>query len=75
MFTLLLASVALGTVGFEPAVPEARFTGEETLTQDGSTELWSAIERHRDPDESLFGQEVADETARYIEYPRSGSGS
>ncbi len=58
MFTLLLASVALGTVGFEPAVPEARFTGEETLTQDGSTELWSAIERHRDPDESLFGQET-----------------
>lgn len=57
MLALLLVSVALGTVGFDPAAPEARFTGEETHTQDGATPLWSAIERHRDPDGALFAQE------------------
>jgi pimeloyl-ACP methyl ester carboxylesterase len=57
MLALLLVSVALGTVGFDPAAPEARFTGEETHTQDGATQLWSAIERHRDPDGAIFAQE------------------
>jgi hypothetical protein len=57
MLALLLARVALGTVGFDPAAPEARFTGEETATQDGATPLWSAIERHRDPAAALFAQE------------------
>lgn len=57
MLALLLASVALGTVGFDPSAPEARFTGEETFTQDGATQLWSAIERHRDPDTALFYKE------------------
>ncbi len=57
MLALLLAGVALGTVGYDPAVPEARFDGEEVFTQDGSVRLWSAIERHRDPDAVLFAQE------------------
>ncbi len=57
MLALLLAGVAFGTVGFDPAAPEARFTGEEAHTQDGATRLWSAVERHRDPDGTLFSQE------------------
>ncbi len=57
MLALLLVGAALGTSGFDPEAPEARFTGEETNTQDGSTQLWSAIERHRDPDVTLFEQE------------------
>ncbi len=57
MLALLFVSICLGTVGFDPTAPEARFTGEETLTQDGEVQLWSAIERHRDPDAALFSQE------------------
>ncbi len=57
MLALLLVGAALGTAGFDPAAPEARFTGEETFTQDGATQLWSAIERHRDPSAALFAQE------------------
>jgi pimeloyl-ACP methyl ester carboxylesterase len=57
MLALLLIGVALGTVGFDPAAPEARFTDQETRTQDGGTQLWSAIERHRDPGGALFAQE------------------
>ncbi len=57
MLGLLLVSVAFGTVDYDPTVPEARFTGEEVYTQDGSTQLWSAIERHRDSSSALFAQE------------------
>jgi len=57
MLALLLISAAIGTVDFDPAAPEVRFTGQEASTQDGASQLWSAIERHRDPDPVLFAQE------------------
>lgn len=52
---LLLLDTALATSGFDPSAPEASFTGEETYTQDGTTQLWSEIELLRDPDATLFG--------------------
>ena len=54
---LLLAATASATTGFDPAAPEAVFTGAETYTQDGSRQLWSRIDRYADPDRTLFEQE------------------
>ncbi|MFH1468746.1 MAG: hypothetical protein ABIO70_30440 [Pseudomonadota bacterium] len=54
---LLVPHLAWGTVAFDPGQPEETFTGQETWTQDGGVQLWSAIERHRDPDPALFHAE------------------
>ncbi|MDP6740754.1 MAG: DJ-1/PfpI family protein [Planctomycetota bacterium] len=50
----------------------ARFVEDGAITSAG---VAAGIDMAFAVVESLFGQEVADETARYIEYPRSGSGS
>ena len=50
----------------------ARFVEDGVITSAG---VAAGIDMAFAVVESLFGQEVADETARYIEYPRSGSGS
>ena len=52
---LLLSPAAHATAGFDPTTPAARFEGPEVFLQDGSIQLWSAIERLEDPDRSLFG--------------------
>ena len=52
-----LPHLAWGTAAYDPAQPEATFSGQETWTQDGSVQLWSTIERHRDPDPTLFDAE------------------
>jgi hypothetical protein len=54
------ATSALATPAFVP-VPEARYEGAETYTQDGALKLWSAVERYRDVDETLFHQESFNE--------------
>lgn len=54
---LFLLATASATSGFDPAAPEAVFTADETLTHDGSRQLWSRIDRYVDPDRTLFEQE------------------
>ena len=51
----LFVSQAMATEGYDPSAPKKTFTGQETYTQDGSAKLWSAVERHDDPDTRLFG--------------------
>ena len=62
----LLATTALATDLFEPALGE-RYTEVETFTQDGELKLWSAIERHHDPDRVLFAQEALNDGVRWID--------
>jgi pimeloyl-ACP methyl ester carboxylesterase len=69
---LLLAATAQATSGFDPSGAAARFTGAEVYLQDGSIQLWSAIERHEDPDRSLFG---AAEYNRMTAWPASSDWS
>lgn len=59
MNTLLVLTLAAAhaTSGFDASTPTATYTGEQTFTVDGAIQLWSAIERHSDPDRSLFTQE------------------
>lgn len=52
----LLLGLALATDAFTPE-PEAVFTGRETWTQAEDIQLWSAIERYRDPEAGLFTAE------------------
>jgi triacylglycerol lipase len=52
-----LATTALATAGFDPSAG-LRMTGDETYTQDGTLKLWSALERHVDPDRSLLRPEA-----------------
>jgi triacylglycerol lipase len=54
---LLWASLAGATTDYDPSTPVETFTGQETFTQDGEIPLWSAIERHTDPNVQLFSQE------------------
>lgn len=62
-----LPAVALATPAFDPTAEEARFTGPETYTQDGSIRLWGAIERHVDPEPGLFSQEDFNEGTAWPE--------
>ena len=55
---VLWTATALATSGFGPKIPDATFTGAETFTQDGGTQLWSRIERYADPDRTLFVKEA-----------------
>jgi hypothetical protein len=56
----LLAWVASAwaTSGYDPTAPDQIFSGLETFTSDGSFQLWAAIERHVDPDRTLFGPQT-----------------
>ncbi len=53
----LLAATALGTPGFDPSTPALRLEGRETWTQTEDVRLWNAIERWKDPDDTLLQQE------------------
>ena len=53
----LLLSMAYATDAFDPVTPEAVFTGRETWTQAEDVQLWSAVERWRDPEAGLFTAE------------------
>ena len=57
MNLLLWASLAGATSDFDATSPAQVFSGKQTFTQDGSIPLWSAIERHTDPNSALFAQE------------------
>lgn len=54
---LLFLPAALATAGFDPSSPAEVFTDETLYTQDGALQLWGSIERHEDPDRSLFAEE------------------
>ncbi|MED5371377.1 MAG: hypothetical protein VX899_10215 [Myxococcota bacterium] len=54
---LSLIGLAHATSAFDPTSPEQVFTGQETYTQEGDVQLWSAIERHHDSG-SLLKQEA-----------------
>ncbi|MFZ5480048.1 MAG: esterase/lipase family protein [Myxococcota bacterium] len=51
---MILAPLAFATSGFDASTPAETFTGQETYTRDGATQLWSAVERLEDPDRTLF---------------------
>lgn len=53
----LTVTAAHATAGFDASTAAATFTGEQTHTVDGDIQLWGAIERHSDPDRTLFTQE------------------
>lgn len=53
----LFCGLAWATSAYDPTTYEARFEGQEVWSQDGERQLWSAIERHRDPEARLFTQE------------------
>lgn len=57
LLLLLTAGRATATAGFDAATPDASFGPPFTNTADGTIQLWSAIERLRDPDGVLFEQE------------------
>ena len=57
MNLILWASMAWATADYDPSTPAQTFTGQETFTQDGTIPLWSAIERHTDPNKGLLAQE------------------
>ncbi len=57
MIPLWLA-LAHATDAFDPAAPEAVFTGRETWTQAEDVQLWSEIQRWRDPEPGLFTAEA-----------------
>ncbi len=48
--------LALATEAYAPD-SFTELTGEVLYTQDGATQIWSAIEAHSDPDRTLFAQE------------------
>jgi hypothetical protein len=61
---------AIATSGYDPTSPAEVFTGEQTYDATGAIQLWSAIERHEDPNTTLFSRgefnsvtEWADNTA------------
>lgn len=58
---ILLPLLALATPDYDPEQPAEVYTGAETYTLDGELQLWSAIERHEDPDRSLFTQQSFNE--------------
>ncbi len=53
---IVTIALALATPGFDPTSPAAVFTGKEVEDLEGTVRLWSAIERHEDPDRTLFGR-------------------
>lgn len=57
MIAALLIGTALATDAFDPAVADVVFTGQETWTQSGETQLWSSVELWRDPEPGLFTAE------------------
>lgn len=67
MIPLLLASLAHATSGYDPTSPEQVFSGLETYTTDASAQLWAAIERHRDPDTTLFRPQQFNEATAWPE--------
>lgn len=64
------SSPAFATSGFDPVVPSHTFTGTEVEDVEGSIRLWSAIERHEDPDRTLF---AAGEYNSVTQWPDSAS--
>ena len=54
MSLLLLASAAFATSGYDPTTPAKTYTGSEVEDLEGNYRLWSSIERHQDPDRTLF---------------------
>ncbi|MCA9490994.1 MAG: hypothetical protein KC621_13790 [Myxococcales bacterium] len=62
---IALLSCALATSGFDPATPDAVFTGAEVMSHDGQRQLWSRIDRYDDPDRTLFQQEDYSELFRW----------
>lgn len=52
---VLLCSIAHATSTFDATAPVWESTGAETFTQDGTTKLWSRLERWHDPNPTLFG--------------------
>lgn len=67
---MMFSALAFATSGFNPVLPAATFTGDEVEDIEGSVRLWSAIERHEDPDRSLFG---AGEYNTVTQWPDSAS--
>ncbi len=53
---MFLIAAAWATSGYDPTTPDETFTGVEVEDLEGSVRLWSAIERHVDPDRTLFGR-------------------
>lgn len=51
-----LVAAAWATSGYDPSTPDHTFTGVEVEDLEGQNRLWSAIERHVDPDRTLFGR-------------------
>ena len=66
MIPLLLALSAHATDSFDPTAG-VRFDDTETYTQDGQLKLWSAIERHTDPDDVLLRQEAFNAGTRWAD--------
>lgn len=54
----LLLGLAAATDAFDPTTPAATFTGRETWTQVEDVQLWSTVERWRDPGAGLFTSEA-----------------
>ena len=54
---LLWIPAALATADYDPTAAQATYVGEETHLQDGSIQIWGQIEKHADPDRTLFRQE------------------
>lgn len=54
MLLALLAPLAHATPSFDPATPDAVFEGRETYDAAGTVQRWSRVERHVDPDRTLF---------------------
>jgi hypothetical protein len=65
VISLLSLSAALATPAFDPAAPEAVFTGAETLTHDEADVLWSRIDRYGDPDRTVFRAEEYNDIFRW----------
>lgn len=66
MIALLLSAMAWATPAYDPADVEATFTGPETFDATGELKLWSAVERHHDPDPTLFTQ---DDFTALVQWP------
>ncbi len=51
------SALAWATSDFDASSATVTYTGEETYLQDGTIQLWGQIEKHVDPDRTLFRQE------------------
>ncbi len=65
MTPLFFASLAWATSGYDPTTTDETFTGAEVEDAEGTVRLWSAIERHVDPDRTLFGKGVYNEVTAW----------